>query len=201
MTINIFSFLWMINLTESCCVLSGPVFLSVFEISVDARECHFNCWRQMIWKTHIEAVNMWRLFSPSEGQMTSSQDVWRKALRSWMETRGGSTESLHSMWSSTHWTQRSLHKNTFRLWDRVEICTCPIKLKLSIWILGVLHLLISNLILILFFYGYSLVVQWVGFHTSISRAPGLIPGGGTMIPQAMGHGHTCTHKIIVVWSL
>ena len=175
----------MINLTESCCVLSGPVFLSMFEISVGARECHFNCWRQMIWKT--------------QRQMTSSQDVWRKALRSWMETRGGSTESLHSMWSSTQWTQRSLHnKNAFRLWDRVEICTCPIKLKLSIWILRVLHLLISNLILILFFYGYSLVVQWVGFHTSISRAPGLIPGGGTMIPQAMGHGHTCTHKIIVV---
>ena len=105
----------------------------------------------MNWKTHIEAVNMWRLFSPSEGQMTSSQDVWRKALRSWMETRGGSTESLHSMWSSTHWTQGSLNnKNTFRVWDRVDICTCPIKLKLSIWTLGVLHLLISNF-LILFF--------------------------------------------------
>ena len=52
MTVNIFWFLWMINLTESCHVLSGPAFLSVFEIFVGARECHFNCWRQMIWKTH-----------------------------------------------------------------------------------------------------------------------------------------------------
>ena len=36
--------------------------------------------------------------------------------------------------------------------------------------------------------GNSLVVQWLGLHTSTARAMGLIPGWGTKIPHALQRG-------------
>ena len=36
--------------------------------------------------------------------------------------------------------------------------------------------------------GNSLAVQWIGLHASTAGGTGSIPGGGTKIPHAAGHG-------------
>ena len=36
--------------------------------------------------------------------------------------------------------------------------------------------------------GHSLVVQWLGLHTSTARGTGLISGQGTKVPQTVQRG-------------
>ena len=50
------------------------------------------------------------------------------------------------------------------------------------WATGWLFIKIGN------YGGNSLVVQWLGLHTSTAQGPGSIPGQGTKVPSAMRHG-------------
>ena len=111
-----------------------------------ARECHFNCWRQMIWgeKKNTQVVKMWRLYSQWVKAKWLHHKMYEgKFCITYIETRGRNIESLYSMWSA-HCTQKSLHTGHIQVGGRVAICTSPIKLKSFMWILWVLCLLICN---------------------------------------------------------